>query len=92
MAAKKNDTDGAVSAGTDVGQAEVQAVADTATEQGFLGHTTDPTPTENYTLAGVTAGKPTPETDSDAAVEAWKHQSALHNSHFSGPTVAQQQK
>lgn len=38
-------------------------------EQGFRGLEVDPTPNENYTVAGVLAGKPTPETD-DAAAEA----------------------
>jgi hypothetical protein len=31
--------------------------------QGFRGVATDETPNENYTVAGVTSGKPTPETD-----------------------------
>lgn len=43
-----------------------------ANEQGFIGQKVDPTPNENYTVAGVTAGLPTPETDeaSRAAAEA----------------------
>ncbi len=32
-------------------------------EQGYRGALVDPTPSENYTVAGVIAGKPTPETD-----------------------------
>jgi hypothetical protein len=32
------------------------------TDQGFRGFKSDPTPRENYTLAGVNAGLPTPET------------------------------
>lgn len=32
-------------------------------EQGFRGEQADATPNENYTVAGVLAGKPTPETD-----------------------------
>lgn len=31
--------------------------------QGFRGIEVDPTPNENYTVAGVTSGAPTPETD-----------------------------
>lgn len=44
------------------------------TEQGFRGVEVDPTPNENYTLAGVTSGAPTPETDDDAAEAARKAQ------------------
>ena len=55
---KKND---------DAGSAEVQRNVDKASEQGFYGVKVDPTPNENYTVAGVTAGKPTPETDEKAA-------------------------
>jgi hypothetical protein len=47
--------------------AEVQAKVDKETEQGFRGIEVDPTPNENYTVAGVLAGKPTPETDADHA-------------------------
>ena len=43
-------------------QAAVKAAVDKDTEQGFRGANTDPTPNENYTVAGVTAGLPTPET------------------------------
>jgi hypothetical protein len=35
-------------------------------EQGFLGKVPDPTPNEHYTVGGVLAGKPTPETDEEA--------------------------
>lgn len=45
----------------DAGQAEVQAVFDKAEDKGYFGFTPDDTPNENYTLAGVTSGKPTPE-------------------------------
>lgn len=44
------------------------------TEQGFRGVEVDPTPNENYTVAGVTSGAPTPETDDAAAEEARKAQ------------------
>lgn len=50
--------------------AEVQKAADEATEKGFIGTVPDPTPNDNYTVAGVTAGKPTPETDDKLAAEA----------------------
>lgn len=33
-----------------------------ASEKGYYGPNTDTTPDEHYTVAGVTAGKPTPET------------------------------
>lgn len=36
-------------------------------EQGFRGIEVDPTPNENYTVAGVTSGAPTPETDLESA-------------------------
>jgi hypothetical protein len=48
---------------TDLGQAEVQAKFDEAAEKGYFGETPDETPNENYTLKGVTSGKPTPETE-----------------------------
>lgn len=53
MAQKKSD---------DAGQAEVQATFDEAAEKGYFGTSPDDTPRENYTLQGVGAGKPTPET------------------------------
>lgn len=46
--------------------AEVQKAAAVELEQGFRGIEVDPTPNENYTLAGVVAGAPTPETDAEA--------------------------
>jgi hypothetical protein len=46
---------------TDSGEAEVQAKVDEADEQGYYGEPVDETPRENYTLQGVTSGKPTPE-------------------------------
>lgn len=48
-------------------EGRVQAAADIETEQGFRGVKADPTPNENYTVAGVTSGAPTPETDDGAA-------------------------
>lgn len=61
MATKKTD---------DAGAAEVQKTVDEAEEKGYLGETADPTPRENYSVDGVTSGKPTPETDSKAAEAA----------------------
>ncbi len=51
------------SSSTDAGQAEVQAAFDEAAEKGYFGTLADETPNENYTLQGVTSGKPTPETE-----------------------------
>ncbi|MEW5658350.1 hypothetical protein ABGT92_23890 [Streptomyces cinereoruber] len=58
-----------VPAGDEVAAA-VQRATDKAQEQGFYGVESDPTPNEHYTVAGVTEGLPTPETDKDAAAEA----------------------
>ncbi|MFE5332559.1 hypothetical protein ACFRCG_39895 [Embleya sp. NPDC056575] len=52
--------------------APLQEATDEATERGFLGVETDPTPNSAYTVAGVLAGEPTPETDPDAAAAARK--------------------
>ncbi len=60
----------------DVGQEEVQDTFDEANEQGFFGTSSDPTPNENYTVAGVVKGAPTPETDEGAKAEVLKHQAA----------------
>lgn len=56
----------------DQSTAEVQKKVAEETERGFRGIEVDPTPNENYTVAGVTSGAPTPETDDDAADEARK--------------------
>lgn len=40
--------------------------------QGFRGIEVDPTPNENYTVAGVTSGAPTPETDAALAADVRK--------------------
>lgn len=50
---------------TDAGEKEVAEKVEEIEEQGFIGTEVDPTPNENYTVAGVTAGKPTPETTTD---------------------------
>lgn len=44
----------------DGGAREVQEAVDKANEQGFIGEKVDDTPNENYTVAGVTRGAPTP--------------------------------
>jgi len=48
--------------------------AEEAADAGFFGIKADPTPDHAYTLAGVAAGEPTPETDAGAkqAAEARK--------------------
>lgn len=46
-----------------LGADEVQAKFDEAAEKGYFGSVPDETPNENYTLKGVTSGKPTPETE-----------------------------
>ena len=48
---------------SDVGQAESQKLADAEAASGFAGDEVDSTPNEHYTVSGVTAGKPTPETE-----------------------------
>ena len=60
MAEKKND----------LGASEVKSRIQKENEQGFRGTEVDQTPNENYTVAGVTSGKPTPETDKAAARKA----------------------
>ena len=53
----------------DKAAAEVQKAVDKAEEKGFLGVEVDPTPDRAYTVAGVIAGEPTPETHPDHARE-----------------------
>lgn len=50
--------------------AQADKVIGQETAQGFRGTEVDPTPNENYTVAGVTSGAPTPETDVANAREA----------------------
>jgi hypothetical protein len=52
------------------GAEEVTSAMDKAVNAGLLGVEVDQTPNEHYTVAGVTASKPTPETDPDAARRA----------------------
>jgi hypothetical protein len=65
------------SAKSDAGRAQAQKTFDDWNEQGARGVPVDPTPNENYTVAGVTAGAPTPETDIDAEAEAAGHAGPL---------------
>ncbi|GGM04772.1 hypothetical protein GCM10010099_21120 [Streptomyces cinereus] len=51
----------------DEAQQEVQKVFDEATDKGYLGVPVDPTDKHAYTVAGVVAGEPTPETDAEHA-------------------------
>lgn len=53
----------------DAAQKEVQKAVDEAEDKGYLGVEVDPTPDSHYTVAGVTEGKPTPETDPGHARE-----------------------
>ena len=63
MATTKKTTDAPATTPDDLGAAEIQAKFDKAERQGFFGTVPDETPNENYTLAGVISGKPTPETE-----------------------------
>lgn len=68
MAGKKSENDDEKA--TDAAAKQVQEQADKETDQGFRGTKVDPTPNENYTVEGVTSGKPTPETDAKQAEKA----------------------
>lgn len=57
---------------TEASLATVHKHFNEANEKGHFGERLDPTPLENYTLPGVLAGKPTPETDAEASAEASK--------------------
>lgn len=59
--------EGGLKKGGELGGKEVQKKMDVEQEQGFRGTVPDPTPNANYTVAGVTAGAPTPENNPDAA-------------------------
>lgn len=56
---------------------EVGLDIERGTEAGFLGTKVDPTPNENYTVEGVTADKPTPETDAKAAASATERRTEI---------------
>lgn len=70
--AKSNDpaNPGVAVDGGSSGEDEVAAKLAAEQEAGGRGDFTDPTPNENYTVAGVTSGAPTPETDEALAAEA----------------------
>jgi hypothetical protein len=54
---------------TDKAEAQVAKAVAAETDRGLRGVEVDPTPNEHYTVAGVLAGKPTPETDEDQAAK-----------------------
>jgi hypothetical protein len=66
----------AQSADGDTSDAAAKAV-EQELAQGYRGVKADPTPNENYTVAGVTSGAPTPETDRDQAKQAREHQDGV---------------
>lgn len=49
---------------------DLQKAADEAEEKGYYGIEVDPTPNEAYTVQGVAAKQPTPETDAGAQAKA----------------------
>jgi len=61
----------------DVGQAEVQQKKDAEEDRGLHGVKVDPTPDHHYTVDGVLAGKPTPETDPAHAADVRAHTDKL---------------
>jgi hypothetical protein len=63
----------------DQSTADIQKQVEQDEARGFRGVEVDPTPNENYTIAGVTSGAPTPETDDDAAEAARKAQKDAAN-------------
>jgi hypothetical protein len=71
---KKSDTtkDTTTSSAKGTPSTGAQAKFDIEQKQGFRGIEVDPTPNENYTVAGVTSGKPTPETDAGLAADVRK--------------------
>jgi hypothetical protein len=63
----KDGTEGQVDEKVNPAQDELQERVDEAERKGFYGVEADPTPDEHYSVSGVTAGKPTPETDKGGA-------------------------
>ncbi len=55
------------SAPKDEAQVDAQKAVDEAENKGYIGVPVDPTDKHAYTVAGVVAGEPTPETDPDHA-------------------------
>lgn len=49
----------------EAGNKQVQAAVQADADKGYRGTPVDRTPNENYTVAGVTAGLPVPETEAD---------------------------
>ena len=62
--------DKAKAGGKDLGKDQVKEQVDQENAAGLAGVEVDPTPNENYSVAGVAEGAPTPETDPEAAKEA----------------------
>lgn len=58
----------------DKSTAEVQAQVDEDNRRGYRGVEVDPTDNAAYSVAGVTSGEPTPETDEGARERAEKAQ------------------
>lgn len=70
-AGQEQGTDKSAVRKAEQGNEAVQSATDKELEQGYRGEqAVDPTPNENYTVAGVTSGAPTPETDHEAALTA----------------------
>jgi hypothetical protein len=67
---KDKDTTADAAQAVEKASQKVTETVDKETAQGYRGTVTDPTPNENYTVAGVTSGKPTPENDPKAAEAA----------------------
>jgi hypothetical protein len=57
-----------------------------ALDAGFFGARVDPTPNHAYTLEGVGAGEPTPETDAGAKQAAQEHLAKLTAATAAEPT------
>ena len=70
--AKKEETKEAPSSGSSASTEErvTAASPEEGHESGVWGVETDPTPNRNYTVDGVIADAPTPETDEEAAIVA----------------------
>ena len=69
MTDKKNDVEKSSTSDPDAASEAVQEIVDKENEQGYSGVAVDPTPNENYTLAGVVDNKPTPETHPEQAAK-----------------------
>lgn len=54
----------------DAGEGQVQETVDRESDQGYRGVVADPTPNSAYTVSGVVAGEPTPETHEAQADKA----------------------